>query len=284
MRDTQIAVGGDRTLAFTDIGDPAGACVFFFHGAPTSRLRLVPLDVAFRAHGLRVLSPDRPGYGGSTPQPGRSVSDWPTDVAALADALGIDRFVVAGHSSGGAYAVACAALLGERILGAAVLGGVTDMAWPEAWKGFLDGRAEISVMRCADEDEAYRRCVEVFGEDGAGFLAQPFALPAPDAALYADEAYAKAAAAARVEAFRQGVTGYAQDLHLESRGWPFDAGRIRVPVDVVHGEGDTLVPIAHSQHTAAAIPTATLRVLPGHGHFTILSELPEIAAALARRR
>jgi pimeloyl-ACP methyl ester carboxylesterase len=282
MRDSQVVIDGGRKLAYTDFGNPGGLCVFFFHGAPTSRLRLVFLDEQFAAQGLRVVSPDRPGYGGSSPQPGRSMADWPTDVASLADALGIDRFLVAGHSSGGPYAVACAALLGERVLGGILVGGLTDMAWSDAWDGYLEGRFELEVMRLSDESAAIAACAERFGADGSGFAKEPFELPKPDVALFADETAARASAAARIEAFRQGVTGYAQDLYLEGRGWPFDPSRISVPMDVVHGELDTLLPLAHSRHTSELIPGSTLRVLPGHGHFTILGELPTMASALAR--
>lgn len=111
--------------------------------------RLAYLEQQFLAGGIRVVSPDRPAYGGSSPQPGRSMADWPSDVAAIADALGIDRFVVAGHSSGGPYAVACASLLPERVLAGIVLGGVTDMGWPRAWEGYLDSECEL--MRLPDE-------------------------------------------------------------------------------------------------------------------------------------
>lgn len=282
MKDSQVRVAGGRELAYTDIGDPSGPCVFFFHGAPMSRLHLVPLDKPFAAEGLRVVSPDRPGYGRSSPQPGRSMTDWPADVAALADALAIDRFLVAAHSSGGPYAVVCAALLGERVLGGAVIAGVTDMAWPDAWTGYLEGRPEPELMRLPEESAVVAGCVERFGMDGSGFLAAPFELPGPDEAHLADETAEKGLMATVTEAFRQGVTGYAQDVHLEGRGWAFDPSRITVPMDVVHGDMDTLVPIAHSRHTARLIPGSTFRALPGHGHLTILSELPRLAAALLR--
>lgn len=133
MKDSQINLAGDRQLAYTDIGVPDWPCLFFFHGAPMSRLHLSYIEQQFLAERIRVVSPDRPGYGGSSPQPGRSMADWPSDVAALADLLGIDRFVVAGHSSGGPYAVACAALLPERVLAGIVLAGVTATIyriWP----------------------------------------------------------------------------------------------------------------------------------------------------------
>jgi pimeloyl-ACP methyl ester carboxylesterase len=275
-----MKLGDGRELAYTELGEPGGSCVFFFHGAPMSRLHLVPLEALFAARGLRVISPDRPGYGMSSPTPGRSVADWPADVARLADALGIDSFLVAGHSSGGAYAVACAAMLNERVLGGAVLGGVTDMAWPDAWLGYLEGRFEIELMRLPDEATTISRCADRFGADGRGFLADSFELPAPDVAYLSDESVELPFTAAVLEAFRQGIVGYAQDVHLEGRGWPFDVRRIAAPIEVIHGELDTLVPLAHSRHTSQVIPNANLRVLPGHGHLTTVLELPAIAAAL----
>jgi pimeloyl-ACP methyl ester carboxylesterase len=280
MKESRVQVGAGRQLAYTDIGRPGDPCLFFFHGAPISRLHLVPLEAQFAARGLRVVSPDRPGYGRSSPQPGRSIADWPADVAALADALAIDRFLVAGHSSGGVYAVVCAALLRERVRGGVVVAGVTDMTWPDAWTGYLEGRKEIEIMRCADERAALERSIAHFGADGNGFLAEPFEWPGPDGAYLADAAVDQALTAAVVEAFRQGVAGYAQDIYVEGHGWNFDPGRISAPIDVVHGELDALVPLAHSRYTAARIPGATFRELPGHGHLTIVSELPALAAAL----
>ena len=138
MKDAQITLGDGRMLAYTDIGDADWFPLLFFHGAPITRLHLAYLEEQFLAQQIRVISPDRPGYGRSSPLPGRSLADWPADVQALANALAIDRFVVAGHSSGGPYAVACAASLPERVLAMVVLAGVTDMGWGGAWAGFSD--------------------------------------------------------------------------------------------------------------------------------------------------
>jgi pimeloyl-ACP methyl ester carboxylesterase len=205
------------------------------------------------------------------------MSDWPTDVARLADALGIDRFIVAGYSSGGPYAVACAALLPNRVSGAVVLSGVTDVAWPEAWNGYFE--AEIAMMRMPDEQSATALCEELFGADGSGLLeSSGLELPEPDKALLSDEKTVSAMLANINEAFRQGVGGYAQDIFVQGRAWPFPPGRITVPAIVAHGDLDTIVPVAHGRHTSELIPGSSFRILPGHGHMSISSELPGLCA------
>jgi pimeloyl-ACP methyl ester carboxylesterase len=281
MKDAQINVADGRTIAYTDIGETSWPCVFFFHGAPMSRLHLGYLEQRFRAERIRVISPDRPGDGNSSPQRRRSLLDWSVDVAGLADALGIDRFIVAGHSSGGPYAVACAALLSARVSASIVLAGVTDMGWPGAWQGYIE--SEQQLMRFADEDSAVAWCVERFGGDGHAFLsATEFEFSEPDHALFADDRTNAALVSAIAEAFRQDVVGYAQDMIVQGRPWAFDPAGIVVPVHIVHGGLDTLVPLSHSRHTADVIHGSTLKVLPGHGHLSVVAELAGIAVGLVR--
>jgi pimeloyl-ACP methyl ester carboxylesterase len=285
MREATITLGDGRDIAFTDIGELASPRVLlFFHGAPMSRLHLVDLDSRFAEERIRVVSPDRPGYGGSSPQPGRSMADWPSDVAALADALHVRRFLVAGHSSGGPYAVACAALLPQRVDGAIVLGGVTDMGWAGAWEAY-GADSELGLMRMPDEASAVAWCEERFGADGGRFPdASDFEFGEPDQALFAHVQAGPVIMAAVVEAFRQGVIGYAQDVVVQGRPWPFDPARIVAPVLVVHGELDVAVPLAHARHTSERIPGSVLRVLAGHGHMTTIAELPALASSVAPRR
>jgi pimeloyl-ACP methyl ester carboxylesterase len=280
VNDAVVTLGDGRTLAYVDFGEPAWPCLFFFHGAPVSRLHLAYLEERFRAARVRVVAPDRPAYGRSSPQPGRTMAEWPADVAALADVLGIARFLVAGHSSGGPYAVACAALLPERVVAGVVLGGVTDMGWPGAWDGYNE--MEARLMRIGDEAATVAACVAQFGADGSRFgEGADFEFSPPDAALFADPHAGPLITAAMAEAFRQGVVGYAQDVAVQARPWPFRPDDVRAPVTVVHGTEDRVVPIAHGRHTAEVVPGATLRVLAGHGHMTPVSELPALVAALA---
>ncbi len=273
MRDSTVELHG-RQVAYTDIGDPDGTPVLFFHGAPMSRRNLGDQHTEFRAAGLRVLTPDRPGYGGSAPAPGRTLTDWADDMAAFADALGLDRFLVAAHSSGGPYGVVTAALLPERVHGTVVLGGVTDFAWEPAWEGYPP--EECAMMRLPDEKAALEWGERNLGERSAEW-------PEPDRKLFATRHLPHLAASAK-EAFAQGVGGYTQDAWVQGRPWTFDPSTVASSFLVAHGDQDTVVPLAHATHTAALVPGTELRMLPDHGHVTVLWELPGMLTELRERR
>jgi pimeloyl-ACP methyl ester carboxylesterase len=279
-RDKSLRLPDGRTNAYTDLGPPGAPTVMYFHGAPSSRLDLTLLGLEATLHQLevRVVSPDRPGYGGSSPQPGRRLEDWPDDVAALADHLELSRLAVMGASSGGAYAVVCAALLPGRVVSAGVIAGVTDMGWRPAWDGVDDN--EATLMRIGDEGEAVAWCEERYGTDGSRFDEFLGAQPAADAAMLDDETNAAALVTTVTEAFCQGVAGYAQDITVQGRPWSFAVADIAASVRVLHGEADTLVSVAHGHHTAEVIPGAELVTWPHHGHLSILTEIPQLCADL----
>jgi pimeloyl-ACP methyl ester carboxylesterase len=275
MHNSSMTLPDGRLLAYTDCGGSSGPLVVYFHGAPTSRLDLAGLERAFNSSDVRVVSPDRPGYGGSSPRPGRGFDDWPRDVVALADHLGVERFAVMGFSSGGPYAVVCAALLRERVASAGVVAGVTDMGWPDAWHGYDE--SEATLMRIGDEASAVAWCEEHYGPDGARFFESVGEMAPADMELFGDETMAASFFATVGEAFRQGVGGLAQDITVQGRPWSFDPAAITAPTRVLHGEADTVVPIAHGRHTADLIPGATFVAFPDHGHLSMITEVPQLA-------
>lgn len=280
MIDTAMTLADGRTLAYTEIGALEGVVAFYFHGAPGGRLELASLDDAFAAVGVRVITADRPGYGGSRPLTGRTTADWADDVSALADHLGVDQFGVMGLSSGGPYTVACAALLGERVIGAIVAAGNTDMSWPGASDGYM--QSELDIMAMDDEAAAVAWCEEHYGADGSGFFGGEMDLGPVDNAWLSDEANLTSLMAAMGDAFAQGVVGYAHDITVQGRAWTFDPSAIACPTIVAHGADDHLVPRTHSEHTASLIPNAELRVLDGVGHLSLTDHLSVLAAEITQ--
>src|SRR5215510_3859408 len=122
-----------RKLAYAEFGKADGFPVLFFHGAPSSRLEpLLIGDEAFAKINLRLISPDRPGMGGSDFQPNRGFSDWTPDVISLVEALGLKEFSILGNSGGGGYAAVCAARIPERLHNVVIVSGGWKMNQPEA--------------------------------------------------------------------------------------------------------------------------------------------------------
>src|SRR4051794_36511529 len=135
-------------MAYAEWGDPEGWPVLGCHGSPSSRLERHVEDAEdYRRWGVRLIVPDRPGFGLSDPQPGRRVLDWPDDVRELVDDLGIERFAVLSLSGGAAYALACASVLGQRVRAVGVLGGAPppDVPWP--WPQWVPDRLKTAVHR-----------------------------------------------------------------------------------------------------------------------------------------
>jgi pimeloyl-ACP methyl ester carboxylesterase len=164
------------------------------------------------------------------------------------------------------------------VTSAGVIAGPTDMGWPPAWDGV--GGDEVALMRIGNEAGALAWCEEHYGADGSRFNEFLGDLPAADAAMLDDEATAAALVTTFTEAFRQGLAGYAQDITCEGRPWSFATADIAALVRVLHGEADTIVPVAHGQHTAEVIPDAELVTWPDHGHLSILTEVPQLCAEL----
>ena len=139
-----------RELAYEEYGDPDGEPVLSFHGGLSSRLDAAPAHQAALALGVRLLSPDRPGIGRSTFQPGRRLLDWPADVAALTDALGIDRFAVMGWSCGGPYAAVCGARMSDRVTAVGLLSSAVPLELVGTTKGLArDDRILLFLVRRA---------------------------------------------------------------------------------------------------------------------------------------
>jgi pimeloyl-ACP methyl ester carboxylesterase len=232
------------------------------------------LDEAARACRVRVLAPERPGLGLSSPQPRRTLLDTARDVRALAAALRISSFAILGESGGGPYALACAHDLSDCVTGVAIACGLGPptgrdqaagiapkqrVAYAVASKApFLAAHALVPAAACA------RRWPRQFLRVTRWQLgkADRQALDGPLGALVAAD-YA--------EAFRQGAHGAAHDLALLFKPWPFDLGEIRPSVSFFHGARDRTVPVSTAHRLARIVPGSRLHIYDEHGHFSLLA-------------
>ena len=261
-----------RRLTYLEIGDPAGFPVISSHGGLSSRLDVVPAAASAAAHGLRLISPDRPGIGGSDRQPDRLLLDWPVDVAELADELELSSFAVMGWSLGGCYAQAVARGLGGRVRAAIlVASGI-----PATWEGMFGGLHPMDrlFLRLCDRGAPIERTLfdvmRLSARRAPRALTRSLPISAGDAA-----AIAAAVAEGLVD-----TRGVVEDYRVMKAPWGFEPSEIAVPVQIWQGDADDLVPPDWGRRLAEAIPGSSLTVVPGASHYLWYDHWDEIFDAL----
>lgn len=284
--DGTVQVTDGRTVGFATYGRSDGVPVLWCHGAPGSRLEPAPSAASAEAAGLLLVGIDRPGYGSSTPNPGRTVAGWVPDALAVADRLTLERFSVVGVSTGGAYALALAALAPERVLGVVACCAVTDMR-DDVSRSTMSTNACHALWDASDRETAMAAAVSAFGDDGSLMIERELGprLAPSDLALFQDPIYLEAAAGAIPAMFAWGVQGYTDDRLADGAGWEtFDVTDVACPVTVVHGEADRVVDVSHAHHTASILQDAHLELHPELGHLSVVARVvPTIEATLGQR-
>jgi pimeloyl-ACP methyl ester carboxylesterase len=284
MEFVQLADG--RKLEYLIEGPADGVPLVFHHGTPGAAVRFAPLAESAVRHGLRLVSPSRAGYGGSTPHPGRSIADVAADTAALLGAIGADRFYSIGMSGGGPHSLACAALLPDRCIAAASVAGVG----PADADG-LDFTVGMGEENLAEFGAAFqgREALEPLLEAASSGLAA--AAPADLAAAFGDlvSEVDKAAmtgpildwlAASCRRSVAESIAGWRDDDLAFVKDWGFGLDRITTPVAIWQGDQDRMVPADHGHWLAAHVSGCTFHFLPGEGHLSLLNSVDQVVADL----
>jgi pimeloyl-ACP methyl ester carboxylesterase len=278
-----------RRLAHAEHGDPHGTPLVFLHGYTASRLTRHPDDAIAAEAGIRLITVDRPGCGASDLHPRRTLLDWPADLAQLADALGLERFAVLGHSAGGPYALACAHAMPERISAAGVVSGFAPFDGPHATDGMRPDMARfIGLLRrvpwlarpiTASLPRQYAR------DPGRAFTRQfGTGLPPSDERELAREDIRANVLASAVESTRGGGRGLARELQITfALPWGFTPAEVEVPVALHYGDADPLTPPAMGARLHTELPQSTLTTYPGEGHMVYITHWGEILRGLGCR-
>src|SRR5487761_62489 len=286
--DRSIRTPDGRTLAVEIGGDPAGKPVLVHLGTPNSRHLYGPNARDAQDRGLRLICYDRPGYGGSSPQPGRTVADCAGDVRAICAGLHIDRLAMWGISGGGPHVLACAALLPDLVVAAASLAspapfGAEGLDWFDGM-----GQANVDDFRLFFTDEAAARAKAETDRE------ELLATSPSDAAAGMESLLSPTDKAVLQGGIADYLIGSTQDgVGLSSEGWwedncalalpwGYDFAAISVPVLLMHGREDKFVPFGHGRWLAGQIPGVQARLLDSDGHLTLLEHrIPEVHAWLA---
>jgi pimeloyl-ACP methyl ester carboxylesterase len=270
-RDSSIVLSDGRKLAYAEWGEASGAPVIYFHGLPGSRFECWGGATAYAGVGARLITVDRPGIGGSAPQPGRFVSDWPNDVVALADVLGLERFTILAHSAGTPYALACAQRLAARLDAVGLMGAVPRLDQP--WG--LEEIGSARYWRLAKERPPlmhlnYSALVAVFRvlpRLGEWILLRD-ASACDRAALVGEDARGRLRASV-LKGAQPGSGGLVEDMRVLMRPWGSDPADITARVLLWHGKNDAYVDVSVPERYASAIPNGTLNLVPDQGHFSL---------------
>jgi pimeloyl-ACP methyl ester carboxylesterase len=279
-----LSLRDGRRLAWRPSGPPEGRLVLHFHGSASSRLEPVPGAEALERLGVRLVQPDRPGYGLSDAQPDRRLADWAADCEQLLDHLGASRAALSGWSAGALHALACAAHAPDRVSAVALIampGPLTDPAL-----------ARLLPRDCRLTLALARRLPPLVRTGFA--LAAPVLRAHPDLSLrwferllpesdrrpLRDPGLRERWHAGSRESWRQGAAGAWGDGLVLTSDWDFEPARVAAPVRLWQGDADRLTPLAMAERVARELPQARLRVLPGEGHALWLLHWEEILADL----
>jgi pimeloyl-ACP methyl ester carboxylesterase len=279
----------DRVLSVHTDGASDGAAILVHHGTPSAHLPYGPWVEDAAARGAQLVTYDRPGYGDSTPAPDRTVAGAAADSAAIMDALGADRFVTWGISGGGPHALACAALLPERVAAAASLGGIAPFDAPglNYFRGMgSENIAEFGLTMAGREysEPVVKRLAAEMGSATGSELADSIAsLVSPVDRAVLDGAIGDYWAATLKIAFANGAEGWLEDDFAFLVPFGFDLGAIEVPTLIVHGVQDRFVPVDHGRWLARTVPDAESWIDEDEGHVSLLANrIPAVHEWLLR--
>ncbi len=278
--DRTIRLDDGRILGWADYGDPSGRPLMYFHGWPSSRLEAEWWDAPAREEGVRVISIDRPGIGLSTHRREYRFEDWPRDVAALARALGFERFAVVGVSAGAPYAIACAYHLADTVAATGVVSGAGPSDMPDAPNAIKQKGQLIRLARRAPRLAATMLRILVWRMRRTAFANVAKMLGASDQEIIQRQG-TQFFRAGLEEAVRQGARGPIASIAIEGESWGFRLEDVKGKVYLWHGEEDHLIPPAVGRYIAKRLPNCQATFCPGEGHYsTAVNRAREIIGTL----
>lgn len=275
-----------RKLGFAEYGTPDGKPVFHFNGSGGSRLER-PSDLnILTALGIRYISTDRPGHGNSSLKQDRELLDWPNDVAAIADDLGIDKFHVLGWSAGGPHALACAYKIPERVISGAIVSGLAPANRPNPYAGYKGFLRALMILgrRFPSLVYIFRRIAAKQINNPSGEIGDKFvkSLPKMDQIPFENQQVKAMLIADIKEGYKQGGDGPARDDIIINTPWKFEMMNIQTRFDIWQGDIDENVPVNQGKYQAELLPNNSFYLMENKGHMFLLEKWKDVLIQLIR--
>jgi pimeloyl-ACP methyl ester carboxylesterase len=282
IEDNVLWLADGRRLGYGEYGDPEGWPLVFFHGTPGSRVMARFAATRAWQEGVRLIAPERPGFGLSDLRPQRRLLDWVEDVAELADALNLERFAVAGVSGGGPYVAACAWKMPARLTAAGIISGLAPV---DRVRGELNNLQRLSAVLVRVAPGLVNLVLGLLARSARRrpeWIIRSMRLVAPwgDRRILARPEVQQTQIDGIRESFRRGPAGAAYEAALLTRPWGFEVKEIKVPVHLWHGEADAIVPVGMGRYLAENIPRCRARFIPRAGHLWIFEGYEEVFRVL----
>jgi pimeloyl-ACP methyl ester carboxylesterase len=284
LTDQTTKLADGRVLGYAEFGDPSGTPVLFFHGFPASRLEGSALDVASRKVRVRLIVPDRPGFGLSEPKRRRSFLDWPADISGLAGHLGLYEFSVLATSGGTPYAIACALRIPEHLASVGIVSAMSPLRDREVQLSMRPDQRTIYTRISRFPMLARRvlsRSMQEVQTDFPAVMTRMMAdRPDADKSVLERPDFQEMFRASLTEAFRQGVAGAVQELGLWHGSWRFPWQDIRHQVRIWQGRKDVITPPIMAEKLVSLLPQTLTRWYPDEGHSLLFARSEEILRQL----
>ena len=268
-----------RILSYADYGNAMGKPVFYFHGFPGSHQDIHLFGGAEIAEQLniRLISVNRPGYGDSHGNQGRSLLDWPKDVTELAGHLELDSFSVLGYSGGGPFALACAFAMPERIIRIAVVSGMGPWDAPESRKGMAMTIPKAPKLILNGMIKTLEKKPEKIESN------MKKNMPEADRLILEDQQISDAFMKTIRVGLKNGSDGALQDARIYKGEWGFELNQITQPIQLWHGVEDLNVKVETGQYVASQLPQCNPHFLADEGHVTLIfNHIDEIFHSLIK--
>lgn len=262
-----------RFIGYAEYGDSQGKPIFYFHGFPGSRLEASHFHETAIANQYRLIGIDRPGMGMSSIHKGGSIISWATDLAECAHILKIEQFSIIGHSGGAPFVAACAYKIPEQLIGAAIVSGMAPLESPElkANMSFSQKFMNWLISTMPWLSSVMMWLTRMMLKHPDKMMSQMVkTLPEVDQAFFKDLQQRKAIIDSTLEAFKNGISGSADEMKLLFKPWGFELEKIKFPLKIWHGALDPQAPLSHARLYKKAIPNAELNIIENEGHHSVL--------------